>query len=405
MAIFDGLVNWWGWGDAAAALVDGGDFATSELQSFTFADNIAAYGLPAHDGEYGMGSITYAPDNTFNGQAEEALSAGWTCEADGSAIEQIIPSADYHHPVIDPQVGHFGNNLGLVPASDPWFDPRDGWTFAVWVSNYGGYYVKRASISSRQYLVGNHLISTGSSRGWYIVADLGTQPLAPPDVTSDGLSTLVDRIYDGTGEFKFVMNNEAAALSLSFGPTTTDYQLIVLTYDGSFLRTYNLAVNPDGPVESRGTTTGEITQGGVAYSFGARYNLGADDNAFTGPWNGAWDEMLQWSRALSLEEIKNLNHACDSNGKFHARFKAANADSHDRFARARTIRGATGQTVPFDPAGHDIETDEPMGANVQLLNQTAWYKWVAPSTRTVTFHTAEGHPADVWSAAPEELRS
>lgn len=413
MDILDGLVSWWRWGDCADALFDYGNFAGNV--STPFRDGAADYGIAPHDGGYVGGAIMYSPDDTVVGTAYAADPAPWACDlagapgGDSTALGQTVIGG-LGAGVIDPQVGRFSNNLGLVPyGGTPWIDPTDGWTWVIFAQLVAGYYILRTGAVKQQQLCGDASLDAGNTRGWSITAHLGTSPLETPIV--DGVTTYTEG-FNGEIEFFFNMAGPSPATSFSLslgssadGDTSLDgYQFFVVTFDGITFKTYNpwrgAAGDPYEPIE---TIVKPFTQGVQGLSFGARNNTGAGDDGYSFPWYGAWDSTLQWNRALTKEEIVAFQTACDLKLKFKHRFTAANSDSHNRFARARTIRGASGQSIPHTVAGHSVETDEPTGANVPYRGQTAWFKWTAPASGPVTFHTENGSPVDRWSTAPEAL--
>lgn len=402
MALLDGLLDWWSFGDAAEEIANGALVGHFKDEFRALGVGVDGFHTP-HDGVYGGNGTFSEFAGSLNETSEPAPSA-WSC-GDTRGILQTMNGADRIHPVIDPQVGHNANNRGFVSfgaAAVPWWS-YSNFSLMIFAHGAGGYFIARTSAVSKHYLMGDSRISAGSGpRGWNIAAFYNTAPNPnPAEFTADGLHTLITTVFPGGGEWA-LEDMTGARRNLSCGPISDDhFDIIIITGDGSAIRSYVF----DGEEYALyDEVAGVLGSANAGLSFGARDNTGVDDGAYPAPLHGAFDECLLWGRVLSQEEINTLAHACDANMRLRQRFLTVQPDAHNRFSRAVKIRGASGQTIPIDPAGFSTEENEPQGANVRALGQTAWYKWTAPSSHTVTFHTAEGHPADMWSAAPVELR-
>jgi hypothetical protein len=139
----------------------------------------------------------------------------------------------------------------------------------------------------------------------------------------------------------------------------------------------------------------------VAY----RNNSGTNDNGGANPWTGFWSDIYVWDKVLTPEELFTQTPLLFGvfAKKIKKRFRAVQAAPHVLFSHALEIVGAIGHTPAWDVAGLYTEPGEPAGsAVIDGVFQTAWFKWVAPVSGSITFFTADSTPADDYSQSPSE---
>lgn len=432
IAVFDGLIDWWAFGDAAdvlAAAPDNGGFPGSDA---VFSDNIARFGLTPHDGLYTNGGFGYQGDQII-GINDVEPGAPWACRYDKKALVQNLAPTG---PAWDSAIHYvFGDlvtylsivyrciaaNTNVVPTNAAYWrrmpsagsiDPASGWggfsglvdtttptefSFNIWAKpTPNGYFISRSGALMLTYLCGDVQATPGSERGWAITANYTGTPLGfNPNsgffqLRSKSGATIMPNL--SLGSFRYL------------GDGSTDWVMLTITYDSTTVKCYqSFTVAGFGFVTT--LTDSLVTDFHInsQICFGARNNTGPDDGLFSSPFNGAFDEALMWNRALTADEVNAIPTACNGSTKGKARFTAVQPETHKLFTHAKVMRGALGTTVAWDVAGLYTEPGEPVGSAVTGgLFQTVWFKWTAPASGPITFITADSSPGDVYSQSPGE---
>lgn len=112
IAVFDGLIHWWAFGDCATTLLSEDDVGFPGSVA-VIADNIYRFGLPAVDGLYTNGGVPYQGLQKV-GKNWRSPGAPWACRYDTYSLEQDL-QPDFETPSPDPDGINDTFTIDVVP--------------------------------------------------------------------------------------------------------------------------------------------------------------------------------------------------------------------------------------------------------------------------------------------------
>ncbi len=381
------------WGDGNSS-APGYDLSTSLVEAFGYANAVPA--------------MYVEEDNKYPYSIEEVKKVVIpNCDARCPML-MSISGAGGHAVLVDGYGYSDGDfcmhvNLGWCGSGDAWYCPPDFDTGDYHFTIIDGFVFNVFTNSTGSILSGRVLDSSGA-------------PISSAAVTlKSGTSTIATTTTDANGIYAFIAEPGTYTVygSSSGQSAYADAEVLQtvgteLTGDGRYYYTTAVIGNSyDNDIILTGVASvvaPVFTPESCTFYPSTNVTITCSDSEATIYYttNGSTptESSTQYSGPIIVEDTTTIKarafkSGCNPSptvGMTYTYDSAAGAPKGDYFANPIDISGASGSYVINDNADYTIEDDEPLhtlnGGSYFSQYRSAWYKWTAPGTGTMTFKTS-----------------